>query len=587
MKGKAFDFKLFKRVLKLIRPYRNLFIFTSIFVIVLAILAPFRPFLIQYTVDNYVLLGDLEGLFWMAGLMFVLLIFESLIRFFFTYNANWLGQSAIHNLRQRVFNHISGRRLKYFDKTPIGTLTTRTISDIETIAQIFSQGLLTLIGDILQLIAVLLMMFYTDWKLTLISLATFPFLVICTYIFKEKVKASFQDVRKYISKLNAFLQEQITGMSIVQIFNKEKEQAEKFKSINQELLNANLRAVMYYSIFFPMVEIITAASLGLLVWWGAISVLNYEGSIGVIIAFILYINMFFRPVRMLADKFNTLQMGMVASERVFKVLDTDESIADKGTIEPKSLKGNIEFKDVSFAYDDENFVLKNISFEVKTGKSVALVGSTGAGKSSIINVLSRFYEFQKGSVLVDGINIRDLKLSNLHQHIGVILQDVFLFSGSIEENISLRNPAITLKQIEEIARFTGINKFIEKLPGTYQYNVMERGYALSAGQRQLIAFLRAMVYNPKILILDEATSSIDTETEEILQEATEKLTQNRTSILIAHRLSTIQSANQILVIDKGEIIERGTHQELLNQKGKYNNLYEMQFQMVNLEEISY
>ena len=580
--GRAFDLSLFKRVLQLIAPYRFLFLFTGLLVIALAVLAPLRPYLIQITVDKHVLTGDQPGLVRMTIILLTLLTIESIARYWFNYNANWLGQAAIRDLRFNVFRHINSMRLKYFDSTPIGTMTTRSISDIESISQIFSQGLLTIIGDILQLLAVLFLMFYSDWELTLFSLATFPLLLLATYYFKEGVKKSFQEVRKYIARLNAYLQEHITGMGVVQIFNREKKEFERFDKINKQHLGAHLRGVLYYSIFFPVVEIITATSLGLLVWWGANEVLNYEGSIGMIIAFILYINMFFRPVRMLADKFNTLQMGMVASERVFSVLDTDEKINDFGVLMPEQIEGRIKFNKMSFGYSEEDYVLKDISFTIEPGQKLALVGSTGAGKTSIINVLSRFYEFQKGEVLIDNMDIKTIRLHGLHKHVGFVLQDVFLFSGSILDNIRLKDKSISLERIQEIASYAGIDRFIQKLPGQYDYQVMERGYALSAGQRQLIAFLRAMVYNPKILVLDEATSSIDTETEEILQKATDQLTKNRTSIIIAHRLSTIQNADKILVIDKGRIVEEGNHQELLQQKGAYFDLYKMQFEMINV-----
>lgn len=575
--GELLDWQVLRRILGLVAPYKKVFWSTLLLVVLLSLLAPLRPWLIQYTVDNHITSGDHAGLLVMTALMVVSLLLETVFRYFFSYASTWLGQSAVRDLRQRLFRHLSRMRLKFFDRTPIGTLTTRTVSDVETISEVFSQGLLTIVGDILQLVTLLIFMLSEDWRLTLISLSVLPFLLYATWLFKEKVKASFTDVRTQVARLNAFLQEHITGMSIVQLFNREAAEAKRFRQINGELNHANLKGIFYYSVFFPVVDIITAASLGLLVWWGAHGVLRDDFTLGTLIAFILYVNMFFRPIRLLADKFNSLQMGMVASERVFRLLDTAESLQQNDDKKPKKLNGHIEMQDMWFAYNNEDYVLRNISFQLAPGQSLALVGATGAGKSSIINVLGRFYEFQRGEVLLDGMSIRDYDLSYLRRHIGIILQDVFLFSGSIADNISLKNPDISRAQIEAMARHTGIHKFIEKLPGQYDYEVNERGYSLSAGQRQLIAFLRAMVYNPTILVLDEATSSIDTETEQLLQQATEKLTAGRTSIIIAHRLSTIRHADQILVIDQGEIAERGNHQQLLRKKGLYRKLYEMQF----------
>lgn len=574
--------KVLLRVIALVKPYKSIFWLTTSAVILLAILSPLRPWLIQYTVDGPIAKGDFSGLLHFTLLMLGVLILESLFRYLFSYFSAWLGQAAIRDLRQRIFNHISKLRLRFFDRTPIGTLTTRTVNDVETISEVFTQGLLTIVGDVLQLITVLAVMLYTDWRLTLVSLSVLPLLLYSVYVFKEKVRLSFQDVRTHVARLNAFLQEHITGMNIIQIFNREKEEHKRFIEVNGALNQAHLKSVMYYSVFFPVVEIITAASLGLLVWWGANGALRGEVTVGTIIAFILYVNQFFRPIRLLADKFNSLQMGVVASERVFRLLDTDAVIEDKGTKSLAHAKGEVVFQNVWFSYDDEKFVLKDISFELDPGKKLALVGPTGAGKSSIINVLGRFYEFQKGEVLLDGIPIRDFELKEVQKHVGIILQDVFLFSGTIAENISMKNPAITLEQIQAMAVKTGINRFIEKLPGGYQYSVMERGAALSTGQRQLLAFLRVMVYNPAVLVLDEATASIDSETEELLQMAMKKMLENRTAIIIAHRLSTITDADEILVIDDGEIVERGAHKALLRKNGAYRKLYQMQFETTAL-----
>lgn len=574
--------KVLLRVVGLVRPYNRVFLFAVAMVICLAILAPLRPMLIQYTVDAPIAQGDFEGLLRMTSWMLAVLLLESLFRYFFTFFSAWLGQAAIRDLRFTIFKHLAKMRLRFFDKTPIGTLTTRTVTDVESISEVFSQGLLTIIGDVLQLMAILLVMFVTDWRLTLISLSVLPLLILSTYVFKEKVRKAFQDVRTHVSRLNAFLQEHITGMNIIQIFNREKVEQQKFQSVNNALNKAHLRSVLYYSVFFPVVEIITAAALGLLVWWGANGALNGQVTVGVIIAFILYVNQFFRPIRLLADKFNSLQMGIVASERVFRLLDTEEFMDDTGIKTLGKVKGMVSFNKVWFAYDDVNFVLKDISFDLSPGKRLALVGPTGAGKSSIINVLSRFYEFQKGKVEIDGQDIRDVRLKEVQKNVGVVLQDVFLFSGTIEENISMKNEAISLAQIQEVATKTGINKFIEKLPGGYQYKVMERGGALSTGQRQLLAFLRVMVYDPAILVLDEATASIDSETEELLQHAMKAMLDGRTAIIIAHRLSTITDADEILVIDEGTVVERGSHHNLLRKNGRYRDLYKMQFEQTQL-----
>ncbi|MBA4304496.1 MAG: antibiotic ABC transporter ATP-binding protein [Sphingobacteriaceae bacterium] len=564
------------RILGLVRPYRKIFVATVLLVIALAILAPLRPWLIQYTVDGPIAAFDREGLLKMTALMAAVLILESVFRYAFSYWSTWLGQQAIHDLRNGLFHKLLQKRLRFFDKTPIGTLTTRTVSDIETIAEVFSQGLLTIVGDLLQLIAILAVMLYTDWRLTLISLSVLPLLVYSTYIFKEKVRLSFQEVRNEVARLNAFVQEHITGMRVVQLFNRESEEKRRFVEVNTSLNQAHLKSVMYYSVFFPVVEIITAASLGLLVWYGAGAALKDEISVGVIIAFILYVNQFFRPIRLLADKFNSLQMGVVASERVFKLLDLEEEVADTGTQVLENARGQVEFNEVWFAYDGEQMVLKGISFTAEPGKKIALVGPTGAGKSSVINVLGRYYEYQKGEVLLDGIAIRELPLASIQRHIGVVLQDVFLFSGTIADNISMFNSAISKEYMLEMAVVSGIDRFINKLPQGLDTPVGERGGLLSTGQRQLVAFLRVMVYNPTVVVLDEATASIDSETEEILQIAMKKVLENRTSIIIAHRLSTVTDADEILVIEDGCIAERGTHQQLMSQNGHYQALYELQ-----------
>ena len=575
------DYKLLRRILRLAMPYRKIFLLATSLTVVLAPLAVLRPYLIQRMVDDYIFKYDLDGLGMMAIIFCCVLLVEVGMNYLFIYSSNWLGQSVIRDLRIRVFKHITNLRLNFFDKTPIGTITTRTINDIETINTVFSQGAITIIADMFTLVAVLAVMLYTSWKLTLVCITVVPFLILASYIFKEKVKASYQRVRTKISEMNAFLQERITGMRIVQIFNAEADEMQKFKKINQAYTGANLNAILYYAVFFPVVEIISAAALGLLVWWGARGVISGDISLGVLIAFPIYLSMLFRPIRMLADKFNTLQMGMVAAERVFTLLDTDQVIEDKGTNKVEQLNGRIEFKDVSFAYLEEEYVLKNLSFIIEAGQTLAIVGSTGSGKSTIINILSRFYETQKGKIEIDGINIRDYELQALRNRLAVVLQDVFLFTGTVYDNITLRDERITKEEVLEAAKLIGAHEFIEKLPGGYNYDVMERGSTLSMGQRQLISFVRALVFNPDILILDEATSSIDSETESVIQYAIEKLIAKRTSIIIAHRLSTIRHADNILVLDKGRILEYGSHETLLQiEGGHYRELYEMQFLQV-------
>lgn len=575
-KGKYSTWAVTKRILGLISPYRTIFSITVFLVIALAILAPLRPWLIQYTVDGPIADFNKDSLWRMTMLMVAVLVLESVFRYGFSYWSAWLGQQAIHDLRNTLFKKLLQKRLRFFDKTPIGTLTTRTVSDIETIAEVFSQGLLTIVGDVLQLLAILAVMLYTDWRLTLISLSVLPLLLYSTYVFKEKVRLSFQEVRNEVSRLNAFVQEHITGMRVVQLFSREEEEKRRFEAVNGSLNQAHLKSVMYYSVFFPVVEIITAASLGLLVWYGAGAALKDELTVGVIIAFILYVNQFFRPIRLLADKFNSLQMGVVASERVFRLLDLQEEVADTGNKELHHPKGAVDFKDVWFAYDGEQMVLKGVSFSASPGQKIALVGPTGAGKSSVINVLGRYYEYQRGEVTLDGIPIRDLPLSTIQKHVGVVLQDVFLFSGSIADNISMFNEAISREFMMEMAKASGIDRFINKLPQGLDTPVGERGGFLSTGQRQLVAFLRVMVYNPTVVVLDEATASIDSETEEILQTALQKVLENRTSIIITHRLSTVTDADEILVIEDGRIAERGTHQQLMSQNGHYKTLYELQ-----------
>ncbi|MDM1049555.1 ABC transporter ATP-binding protein [Sphingobacterium hotanense] len=575
--GKAYDSKLLGRLAKYIRPYRTIFWVSVVLTILLAAVAPALPLLIEYTLDHYILSGSGKGLTQMLLLMLALLVAQTLIRYFHTLMTNTLGQSVIRDIRIQVFNHITNLRLKYFDNTPIGRLITRTISDLETIANIFSEGLIQIIGDLLQLVVILGVMFYTDWKLTLVVLIPMPLMIGATYIFKEAMKSAFQSVRLWVSNLNTFLQEHITGMAVIQYFAREDQEMRKFKEINKEHRNAHIRANWYFSIFFPVLEIIVAIATGLLVWYGSKQILADAISPGVVVAFIMYINMIFRPIRELIDKFNTLQMGMVSAERIFDVLDTDEFTPDAGEYKPEHVAGAIEFKNVWFAYNEEKWVLKDVSFSVKPGETLALVGATGAGKSSVINILSRFYEIQKGQILLDGVDIREYDLTFLRQTIATVLQDVFLFSDTVLNNIRLNNPNISMESIVDASKKVGAYNFIMRLPGNLEYQVQERGSTLSAGQAQLISFIRALVHDPKILILDEATSSIDTETELMIQHAIDNMMDGRTSIVIAHRLSTIQKADKIIVLDKGEIMEIGSHHELLEIDGHYRKLYELQF----------
>jgi ATP-binding cassette subfamily B protein len=578
--GNIIDFKVVNRIMKFVTPYKGKFyalIFLTFFV---GVLSPIRPMLIQWTLDNDVPAGDYNGMVWMMLILVGLLIVQSIGQYAHTYLSGWMGQQVIRDIRTKLYQHLISLRLRFFDKTPIGRLVTRSISDVETLADVFSEGLAAMVSDLLQLIFILAFMFYEDWRLALLSLATLPLLLISTYIFKEKIKVAFNDVRNAVANLNTFVQEHITGMNVVQIFGSEKREFAKFKEINEDHKQANLRSVLYYSIYFPVAEIIAAAGIGLLVWYGAKGVINVEATgltVGKLIAFIMYIQMFFRPIRMIADRYNTLQMGIVSSSRIINLLDSTEDVQTNGSYKPSPITGEVKFENVWFAYNEEQYVLKNINLNIKAGETIAMVGATGAGKSSVINLLSRFYEVNKGSIKVDGVDIREYDLGILRKNIGIVLQDVFLFSDSILTNITLGNPDVTEEMVWHAADLVGARKFIERLPGQLSYNVMERGATLSVGQRQLISFIRAMVYEPKILVLDEATSSVDSETEEMIQNAIEKMMKGRTSIVIAHRLSTIQKADKIMVLDHGEIKESGRHDELLQHDGFYSQLYRMQY----------
>ena len=588
---KIVDISLLRRVFRFASPYKNKF-YTSLFLsLFLALLAPIRPFLIQVTINDglhgnkaaHFINGPGGFIIEITIIQIVLLLFETGTRFYFTFTTAALGQSVVKDLRVATYNKILHLNLSQFDKTPIGTLTTRTINDIESVNDIFSDGLILIIADLLSIISVLSYMFWVDAKLTFICLAPFPFLILATYFFKESVNKSFIKVRNAVASLNAFVQEHITGMALVQAFAAENREQEKFKAINKQHRNANIKAIFAYSVFFPVVELVSALSIGLLVWWAARESLHVPDAKaanigGIITSFILCLNLLFRPLRVIADKFNVLQMGMIASERVFKVLDNEDVTKNDGNYIPVTMPGKIAFKDVWFAYNEDEYVLKNISFEIEAGKTIAIVGHTGSGKTSIISLINRMYKIQKGSINIDGVSIDKYDLELLRSKIGVVLQDVFLFSGSVIDNVTLRDADIKREQVIEAAKLIGIHDFIMRLPGGYDYDVMERGATLSLGQRQLLSFVRALLYNPAILILDEATSSIDSESEGLIQHAIEKLISGRTSIVIAHRLSTIRKADKILVLDKGEIKEIGSHAELMQQQGFYYQLHKMQFE---------
>lgn len=575
-KKQFFNFTLLRRVFSYAAPYKKKFYLSVVLALVLAVITPLRPLLIQVTVNQYISNEIAYMVINITLIQIGLILIETTMRFFFSFITASLGQSVVRDLRVTVYKKILGLNLSQFDKTPIGTLTTRTINDIESINDIFSDGLVPIIADLLSIVCVLGVMFWTDWQLTLIALIPFPIIIIATYYFKESINRSFFKVRNAVAALNAFVQEHLTGMSVVQAFASEERELNKFKKINKEHRNANIKAIFAYSIFFPIVEIVLALSIGLIVWYGA----GQRAEAGTIISFILFLNLLFRPLRVIADKFNVVQMGIIASERVFTVLDNKDFITEEHTetYKPAVIKGKIDLEKVWFAYTDEHYILKNISFAVNPGETIAIVGHTGSGKTTIISLLNRLYHIQKGTIRIDNVNIEQYDLNTLRKAVGVVLQDVFLFSGSVMDNITLRNPDISREKVIEAAKLIDMHDFIMQLPGGYEYHVMERGATLSLGQRQLLSFIRAMLYNPSILILDEATSSVDTESEMLIQHAIDTLIKGRTSIVIAHRLSTIRKANKIIVLDKGEIMEMGTHEELLLKGGLYAQLYEMQFE---------
>jgi len=568
-----FDFALLQRVFRYAAPYRKKFYSSVALAILLAVITPVRPFLIQLTVNKYIAHEAVAMLITITIIQIGLIIIETAMRFFFSFTTATLGQSVVKDLRVQTYKKVMGLNLSQFDRTPIGTLTTRTINDIESINDIFADGLVPIIADLLSIFCVLGYMFWADWQLTLVALIPFPIIIIATYYFKKSINRSIFKVRNAVAALNAFVQEHLTGMSVVQAFAAEEREFDKFKKINKEHRNANIKAIFAYSVFFPVVEIVLALSIGLIVWYGA----GQRAEAGTIVSFILCLNLLFRPLRVIADKFNVLQMGIIAGERVFKVMDNEDYADDNGVHTPENVKGKISFENVWFAYSHEQYVLKDISFRAKPGETIAIVGHTGSGKTTIISLLNRLYHIQKGNIKIDDVNIEDYRLDHLRKNIGVVLQDVFLFSGSVMDNITLRNPGITKEQVIEAAKMIDMHDFIMRLPGGYDYHVMERGATLSLGQRQLLSFIRAILYNPSILILDEATSSVDTESEMLIQHAIDKLIKGRTSVVIAHRLSTIRKANKIIVLEKGEVKETGTHEELLQKDGFYSKLHEMQF----------
>lgn len=576
--GKAFDLKLFRRLLKYIQAYRFQFIVATTAVLLLAAAAAVRPILLRKIVDDFIINRNAQMLLTFSSIMLGVLVLEVIFQFLFIFFANWLGQHIIRDIRMQLFDRLLKFKMRYYTQNPVGKLVTRVVSDIETIASIFGQGLFTIISEILQMIVVMGVMLWMNWRLALIVFTVLPIIIYATKIFQIKIKSAFQDVRNQVANLNSFVQERISGMKIVQLFTRENIEYKKFVAINEKHKKAHVRTVWYYSIFFPIAEILSSITLGVVVWYGGLNAaLSDTTSAGDIISFIMMSSMLFRPLRQIADKFNTLQMGMVAAERVFKVLDEDAEEKDTGSLVAQNLQGNIKFDNIRFSYIEDEEVIKGISFDVTQGENIAVVGATGAGKSTIINLLNRFYDVDSGAIKIDGINLTEFTLQSLRDQIGVVLQDVFLFSDSILNNITLNNKNITLDEVKVAAKKIGIHDFIMSLPNNYDYNVKERGGMLSVGQRQLIAFLRAYVSKPAILVLDEATSSIDAQSEKLIQKATETITENRTSIIIAHRLATIKKADRIIVMDNGKIVEMGTHKELLKQKGYYSKLYEIQF----------
>ena len=578
-KGNIFDLKLFSKLMVYVKPYKKTYYFVMVSAILLAGFSALTPYLLKITVDDYIRLKDYEGMVFLIGLMLIALLLEVIFQFLFVYFSNWLGQNVIRDLRVVLFRKIVGFKMAYFDQSAVGRLVTRAVNDIETIASIFSQGLFMIIADLLKMVVVIVIMLVIDWELSLIVFSILPVILYATRLFQKSMKTAFEEVRLQVANLNSFVQERITGMQIVQLFHREKIEYDHFVSINEKHKKAWLKTVWYNSIFFPIAEISSSITLGLLVWYGGLNVVAGGSiSMGTIFLFIQMSQMLFRPLRHIADKFNTLQMGMVAADRIFKIINTESQIADHGQWDPQKVEGKITIKDLRFSYVADEEVIRGIDLDIQPGEKIAIVGATGAGKSTLINLLSRFYEFEKGAICLDNHSIKDFRLQSLRKHVGIVLQDVFLFADTIYNNITLYNPNVTRAMVYEAAQQIGVDEFIESLPGGYDYNVKERGVMLSSGQRQLIAFLRVYIANPSVLILDEATSSIDSHSEELIKKATHKITSDKTSILIAHRLSTIKNADRIVVMDSGRIVEVGSHKELLNIKdGFYAQLYKIQF----------
>lgn len=576
--GKAYDAKLMKRLLSYVKPYRKYVVFAILLNIFVAALGPLRPYLTKIAIDDYIAKSDFSGLMLISLALLLSLILQAVIQYFLTYATQYLGQKTLYDLRVQLFSHVQKLALKFFDKTPIGRIVTRTTNDVESLGELFSSGIVMVFSDIFIIIWILGFMFSLDIKLSLVTLSVLPILIWGTFLFRKKVREAYRNVRYHLARLNSYMQEHITGMNVVQIFRKEEDEFKKFSSINADHRDANIKSIFYYAIFYPSVELLSSTAIALIIWYGGGEVIQGTITIGVLFAFVQYVEMFFRPIRDLSEKYNILQTSMASSERIFNLLDNKTFIHNpENPIPLKDIKGHIEFRNVWFAYDDENYVLKNISFEIKPGESVAIVGHTGAGKSTLINILTRFYDISKGNILVDGIDIRQINKRELRKHISMVLQDVYLFSGTIKSNITLDNNEISIERVKKAAELVGADRFIENLPSKYDEEVKERGSTLSVGQKQLISFARALAYDPKILILDEATSSIDTDTEKIIQAAIQRLLKGRTSIVIAHRLSTIQNADKIIVLHKGEIKEIGKHQELLAKKGIYYKLYQLQY----------
>lgn len=576
--GKAYDAKLMKRLLTYVKPYKKYVFFAILLNIFVAALGPLRPYLTKVAIDNYIVNSNYNGLLLISLVLFVSLMLQAAIQYFLTYYTQYLGQRTLYDLRIQIFSHVQKLALKFFDKTPIGRIVTRTTNDVESLGELFSSGIVMVFSDVFIIIWILAFMFFMDVRLSLVTLSVLPVLIYGTFLFRKKVRETYRDVRYHLARLNSYMQEHVTGMIIVQIFRKEKDEFKRFSSINADHRDANIRSIFYYAIFYPSVELISSAAIALIIWYGGGEIIQNQMTIGVLFAFIQYTEMFFRPIRDLSEKYNILQTSMASSERIFKLLDNKTFVQNpENPIQLKKVKGDISFRDVWFAYEDGNYVLKNISFDIHAGESVAIVGHTGAGKSTIINLLTRFYDIQKGQILVDGIDIRLVDKRELRKHISIVLQDVYLFSGTIKSNITMDNPEISFEKVVEAAKLVGADKFIENLPKKYDEEVKERGATLSVGQKQLISFARALAYDPKILILDEATSSVDTDTEKLIQQAIENLLKGRTAVVIAHRLSTIQNADKIIVLHKGELKEMGTHQQLLAKRGIYYKLYQLQY----------